>query len=411
MKDQVAAYLARYAEPEIACAETISRRYRQVLVIPMFDERAEALSVLLPDAACDLLVICVINTPTQAAGSNAHRRSRELLVQLGASRGRTASLVEYRPGVDLLLIDRVSDALVPQRQGVGLARKIGADLALALIDRALVHHRRIYCTDADVVLPASYFQLPLDDPAAAWCFPFEHASRDQVMHQRGQCYELQLRYYRDGLARAGSRYAFHSIGSALCVDADSYARVRGFPRRAAGEDFYLLNKLAKLGPVRTPSCPPIRIEARHSTRVPFGTGRALANMSDDPDRVESFHPDLFAQLATALARLTEPIFTPGSDPVDQILQRMGANEKLARIDVQNRSDANRQRAVLDWFDGLRSLQFLHLMRDAGWPDRPLLASVRKILSLRGADATALNCALREREAGVTGIADPGFQPS
>ena len=132
-------------------------------------------------------------------------------------------------------------------------------------------------------------------------------------------------------------------------------------------------------------------------------------MSDDPDRVESFHPDLFAQLATALARLTEPTFAPGRDPVDQILQRMGADDKLARIDVQNRSDANRQRAVLDWFDGLRSLQFLHLMRDAGWPDRPLLASVRKTLGRRGADATALNCALRERETGDAGIIDPGFQ--
>ena len=403
MNKAVGAYLARYAEPEIACAEEVTRHYHHVLVIPMFDERADLLSTLLPDAACDLLVICVINTPTQAAGSDAHRRSRDLLSQLGARRGRTASLVGFRPDVDLLLIDRVSDALLPQRQGVGLARKIGADLALALIDQGLVQARRIYCTDADVVLPETYFGVPLDDRSAAWCFPFEHISEDPILHQRGQCYELQLRYYRDGLAGAGSRYAFHSIGSALCADAESYARVRGFPRRAAGEDFYLLNKLAKLGPVSTPGCPPIRIEARQSTRVPFGTGPALAGMLDEPERVESFHPQPFALLATALKRLAAPEFTPGTDQVGRILLAMGASDKLARINIQNRSDASRRRAVLDWFDGLRSLQFMHRMRDAGWPDQPLLSSVRKILELVEGDVAVLNLALRDREIGVAGL--------
>jgi hypothetical protein len=403
MKNQIGAYLARYAESEIACANLISKNYRHVLVIPMFDERAEQLSTLLPQAADDLLVICVVNTPTHAAGSDAHRRSVELLAHLGARPKRSASLVGYRPGVDLLLIDRASDALVPRRQGVGLARKIGADLALALVDRGLIHARRIYCTDADVVLPETYFQVPLDEQAAAWCFPFIHASTDQALHQRGQFYELGLRYYRDGLARAGSRYAFHSIGSTLCVDADSYAKVRGFPRRAAGEDFYLLNKLAKLGPVGTPSCPPIRIEARHSTRVPFGTGPALADMPDEPDRIESFHPHLFELLASALARLQEPTFVPGDDQLGQILQGMGANGKLARINIQHRSDVNRRRAVLDWFDGLRSLQFMHRMRDAAWPDQPLLTSVREILGLAGDDVTVLNYALHAREGAGAGM--------
>jgi hypothetical protein len=398
MKNAIGAYLARYAEAEIACAALIAKDYRHVLVIPMFDERTEQLSALLPDAACDLLVICVVNTPSHAAGTDAHRRSVRLLAQLGANPGQTASLVGYRGDVDLLLIDRVSDLLVPRHQGVGLARKIGADLALALIDRGLVHTPRIYCTDADVVLPAAYFQVALDDRAAAWCFPYEHTSSDPVLHQRGQCYELQLRYYRDGLARAGSRHAFHSIGSALCVAADSYAKVRGFPRRAAGEDFYLLNKLAKIGAVSTPCCPPIRIEARYSTRVPFGTGPALADIPDEPDRVESFHPQLFTRLASALARLAEPKFTPGNDQVGQILEDMGANHKLARINIQHRSDANRRRATLDWFDGLRSLQFMHRMRDAGWPDQPLLASVRAILGVGTGDVTALNRMLRDREA-------------
>ena len=51
MKDPIGAYLARYAEAEIACADLITREYRHVLVIPMFDERADQLSTLLPKAA------------------------------------------------------------------------------------------------------------------------------------------------------------------------------------------------------------------------------------------------------------------------------------------------------------------------------------------------------------------------
>ena len=64
-------------------------------------------------------------------------------------------------------------------------------------------------------------------------------------------YEYSLRYYVAGLTYAQSPYAFHTIGSTMAVNAEHYASVRGFPRREAGEDFYLLNKLAKVGSVHT----------------------------------------------------------------------------------------------------------------------------------------------------------------
>ncbi len=64
-----------------------------------------------------------------------------------------------------------------------------------------------------------------------------------------QLYELSLRYYVAGMKFARSPYAFHTIGSSMAVSPVHYARVRGFPKREAGEDFYLLNKLAKLGSV------------------------------------------------------------------------------------------------------------------------------------------------------------------
>ena len=58
-----------------------------------------------------------------------------------------------------------------------------------------------------------------------------------------------MSYYVAGLAMAGSRYAHHSLGSTIAVHAKTYAAVRGYPKRSAGEDFYLLNKICKLAPV------------------------------------------------------------------------------------------------------------------------------------------------------------------
>ena len=62
-----------------------------------------------------------------------------------------------------------------------------------------------------------------------------------------------------GLGFAGSPYAYHSVGSTLAVRAEAYAIVRGVPKRAAGEDFYLLDKLAKVTPIRVLTGEPVAI--------------------------------------------------------------------------------------------------------------------------------------------------------
>ena len=109
---------------------------------------------------------------------------------------------------------------------------------------------------------------------------------------------------------ARSPYAFHTIGSTMAVNAFHYAKVRGFPRRQAGEDFYLLNKLAKVGAIRQLSeeteCESIDIAARLSDRVPFGTGAATGKIMEleDPAREYLFyHPAVFGLLRGWLGSL------------------------------------------------------------------------------------------------------------
>ena len=47
----------------------------------------------------------------------------------------------------------------------------------------------------------------------------------------------------------------------------------GFPRRNATEDFYILNKLAKVGSIARLAGTPVILEGRLSDRVPIGTKR------------------------------------------------------------------------------------------------------------------------------------------
>ena len=104
---------------------------------------------------------------------------------------------------------------------------------------------------------------------------------------------------------AGSPYAFHTIGSTMAVSAVHYAKVRGFPKREAGEDFYLLNKLAKVGSVLELDVGTddgaIEIDSRRSDRVPFGTGAAVNKITGLADPVREFQfydPEVFGLLKT-----------------------------------------------------------------------------------------------------------------
>ncbi|MCP4044824.1 MAG: hypothetical protein GY732_02400, partial [Gammaproteobacteria bacterium] len=292
-------YLLHYAEPETAALGGLPDslagpgQWQNVMVIPACNESAEFLR---PPPPCDgrSLMILVINETVSAAHEVSLNNQAlaeavfarfELQWQSGLQfPGFVMSLLRdpLFPR-DILLVDRFSeDHKLPPKCGVGHARKIGADLAASLIFNGRIRSPWIRCTDADVQLPETYFTC-IDQAQntgaknAALLYPFHH-NDDEGDTKNGdvilatQLYELSLRYYVAGMRFAGSPYAFHTIGSTMAVNADHYARVRGFPKRAAGEDFYLLNKLAKVGSVLQlasgPDCKPIVIESRRSDRVP-----------------------------------------------------------------------------------------------------------------------------------------------
>ncbi len=374
-------YLQRYAEPETALAESVDRHFDQVLVVPCYNEDENFLGNLAVPGDHRTLKIVVVNMPDTAAELTA-AQNHHLLAAL-----------QQQATPDLLIIDRVSEP-IPHRQGVGLARKIGADVALALIATGKVSRPWIYFSDADAHLPENYFTTTLPETGSA-LFGFRHYSLDAQVQRRATLYELHLRYYAWQLQRAGSTYGFITLGSTMAVAARSYAAVRGVPRRNAAEDFYLLNKLAKVAPVSILTRPVVTLTARLSDRVPFGTGPALRKIPDDVEAYCSYAPEIFTILAATLKTLHRHA-DDGSAPVLGDAARAALVElawpamqsQLAQIPDSQR----RQRALREWFDGFRTMRFVRLLAKTH-PDVPLLANLRSLLSAEP-DYSAVQLLLR-----------------
>ncbi|MDP4874919.1 MAG: hypothetical protein NWR26_02695 [Pseudomonadales bacterium] len=381
-------YLATYAEAEVAQLDSLTLgTYHHCLVVPAHREAAECLQRIWPHQDPGLLLILVLNSGTEddpitrrmLASLLPAATSPLFASHLSIQQAGNLHLIQRHDQPDLLVVDRCQPGrLIPASQGVGLARKIGADLALALICKGLVGSPWINSTDADVSLPADYFSTEdkrAQAAAAAQLHPFRHVfSADLELASR--LYDIAMDYYVLGLRWAGSRYGFHSIGSTLSINARHYAQVRGFPRRNAAEDFYLLNKLAKTGTIALRSGQPILIEARLSDRAPFGTGPTLTHISAMHTPITEYHyydPQIFSLLRTFLRHadnlLTmEPQRSFAAQP--QIMAWIEASGLAAQVQRQRRTQTQTrvfQRFLRDWFDGFRTLKFIHFMRAEYYP--------------------------------------------
>jgi len=213
-------------------------------------------------------------------------------------------------------------------------------------------------------------------------------------------YEKKLHYYLAGLKWAGSPYAFPTIGSILAINFSSYAKVRGFPKRSAGEDFYLLNKLAKISPVVNLSGDKITISARASNRVPFGTGPAVIRLLEQQseqciyDSPLFYHPRSFAALKEVIesfSPLSHGETTCFTSPlISKVLESMTFFEQYKHAYAQYKLPEQRLRYLHQWFDGFRTLKFIHALRAEQHPDLSWnqLCKYQTLAFFKTADTTA-----------------------
>jgi hypothetical protein len=393
-------YLRQYAEIEAHTLPPHFGPFGYALVIPAYNESPALLTRLdtLFAQTPSLLVILVVNRP---AGSHIDRALPDALQRRYRLQGSRDTLSWFAAQGDgcLLLVDRFSPGhSIPAKQGVGLARKIGCDIACQLLSRRQLTCPWIFSSDADVIWPEDYFRRASQGDNAnfsatysALNYPFAHQPLEGLAPLATQLYEFSLHYYVLGLTWAGSPYAHHSLGSTLAIDYRHYARVRGFPKRAAGEDFYLLNKLAKSGPIKVLAQPDLLIMDRASARTPFGTGVArdrISQLSSPLQDYPLYNPRCFVHLKQWLQCQAELAQTPGqslshwhqrldnmtlddASPWIGIVADMGAAEALEHAARQSRDEAGFARHMQQWFDAFRTLKFIHALRDGPYPSAGL----------------------------------------
>ena len=382
-------YLERHIEPGLPSAPAVSKVWQHVLVVPAYDEAPELLSTFSRlKAPGKVLVILVLNRPDSNPDPQCNAALREAIGKLDHSDQHTnGKLHLYRIGdcADLFCYDH--EQLVgatPAAQGVGLARKIGCDIALLWQSQGAISSEWICSTDADALLPADYFsRLEKIEDSVAAAYPFAHMpSNAENINQATALYEVRLHQYVLGLRYAKSPYAYHTLGSCIAVKGQHYCEVRGYPKRSGGEDFYLLNKLAKLGAVASLNGACIELQSRASHRVPFGTGPAVNNIIEGNKGVKSelfYHPQCFEALRALLFvidqlqqgeldTLQELLIAQGlcerlSQTATTTLLAMGMAKSVAHCRRHGKSRQQFLRQFHQWFDGFRTLKFIHGIRD------------------------------------------------
>jgi len=431
-QDKVAEkYLDRYATAEAGHLKGFPGRYQRAVVIPAFAEPTSFLRQLQtgPLAHPGTLTILVINAPANASRSMV--ATTRLLADKLSTFGTPAwashnlDLRQTAPGSGVLSVHRYKDHLrLPDKGGVGLARRIGCDCATRLILDGFVRDSLICNTDADAQLPENYFDAGRRDAVAkvvGVVYPFVHRwPEDQSLALAAQLYELSLHYYVLGLRWAGSPFAFHTVGSTIAIDAPAYARVRGFPKRSGGEDFYLLNKLAKIGTVRCLVEPSVTLQARPSARVPFGTGPAINRIAGFDQPLEQFRiydPRCFAFIGD-WTRQFERLFSDGEHvALDRARERLServpaetVREWAEQFDIdsalkhafkQADSKGAFVRHMHVWFDAFRTLKTIHFLRDRCFPSQPVGEAIGDAPFLSGmtiAGPAALPSAIAELRA-------------
>ena len=438
-------YLKNYAEPESqwgkkALAQFPAASWDYVVTIPACGEYEYLPAALESIAKCQAVihnsrVLCIVvlngnrarETEFKLSNQNMRRWFRQhcevKASDLNPADSCPQTLVTWQ-NMEILIVDHSKEPwLIPADQGVGLVRKIGADIALQLIATGKIVCPWIHNTDADARVPDDYFlritEAPVDAEgnvlsSSCFIYPYLHMPDPEMAindHQRYwpavTDYELWLRYYVAGLQWAGSSYAYPSIGSLLACNSMAYAKTRGFPKKMAGEDFYFQNKLAKMGAMVNLKGAPIRLLTRPSSRVPFGTGQGtikINKLNEAGDLYEVYHPLVFDFLKAFLSAAHEWFLSAEVtgdrrestflDSLEMHLVQSGPNgigntdwlagfvdelqvfKNLHAAENRSTSAQGAIRQFDDWFDGFKTLKLIHRARDDLYGSLPLIEALQ-----------------------------------
>jgi hypothetical protein len=257
-----------------ACADAPSIELRLIITIPLFKEEADyvlsSLEMCKLNSSKEVEILAIVNQPADRQDLSMFHQNQVLELKNR----------KLKNGIPLRVISALD--LEPKQAGVGLARKIAMDDALSRF-AAIGRDGLIVGLDGDCQVSENYFEALLKGEKSdlnAASLAFEHPLESLSIQEQKNIidYEIWLRYYSKALEWSNFPFHYLTIGSSMAVRASAYAKIGGMNRRKAGEDFYFLHKLMPMPKYKELDDLKVYPQARISDRVPFGTGRAMAEI-------------------------------------------------------------------------------------------------------------------------------------
>lgn len=357
-----------------------------IIVIPSYDENQieKTLHSLLETAQPkkNYEVIIVINYPENETIDQKSKHNHQFNSLIKWSENSSKKHIDFIP----ILAGNLND----KNAGVGLARKIGMDEAAS----RLKEDNLIICLDADCEVAENYL-LEIEDyfklnpiiSAASIYFehPFTELSpklREGIIH-----YELFLRYYIQAQKRINYPYAYHTVGSSMATRVNAYFKIGGMNTRKAGEDFYFINRLIKLGNFGSIINTAVSPSARTSQRVPFGTGRAMINWIEE-DKFITYHPSVFLIISTFINSCFDDSAEISANKLDVLTDYCSKNnihERIGEIRERSTTKISYKKNFYDWFDSFQFMKMANHLRDEKKLHLNIYDAALKLGSLQSVD--------------------------
>lgn len=401
-------YLNKYSLKEWNIELAEKEKFNNIVVIPAIKEYENIIRLLHsltendPAYFNETLFLFVINNSknSDAEIKNDNQLTLEYLRRI--VRENYTDLLSKKilsSGLNIGIIDASSDGneLPDKDAGVGLARKIGMDLALTIFDYNNNFKKILICLDADCTVEKNYLTEIVDcfnkKNLKAGYVNFEHQLPEDEREKLAIiCYEIFLRYYVAGLKYAESPYAFYTIGSTMICDAESYCKVGGMNKRNAAEDFYFLEKLAKLTSIHEIKSTTVHPSSRGSRRVPFGTGQRINRfLSNLQNEYLLYDPKCFEVLKQWLNVFNENKI---EDEKYYLLEAEKIHMRLKEFLLMNsfadswknilsnsKNEEQIQKQKYLWFDGFRTMKLIHYLRDTEFPQINMFDAIDKLLTM------------------------------
>ena len=253
------------------------KKYNSFIIVPAKAEKArlpyllDSIRKQSPAKLKDCLVVIVIN------------RTKEDAESIFSNNQQSINYIDRTQfNFDICYVDANNDKnLLPEKKaGVGLARKIGADLILQYAKKNSI----ICYTDADAVLSDNYLDIITEyynkNKCGCAIVGFKHQSnQDSTINKNIKLYEEFLVKTAQDMAKAGSPYGYISLGSCMTCTVSGYIAVGGMNRLKATEDFYFLQELTKhFGSMSNIKNIIVFPSSRISSRVYLGTGYRMGEV-------------------------------------------------------------------------------------------------------------------------------------